>query len=148
LKNICSFFLAFLFLISTVAPTFPPKAASSGSSILASEFTPSECAFEIPPNLVEGRDVNCGYLSVPENYADPEGMEIRLAVAIINSLESTPEADPLIMGQGGPGGSTIDTFLKQFSVNSRLRANCDIVLPEQRGTLYSSPSLILRKSTR
>ncbi len=142
MKNICGFFLAFLFLLPMVPSSFASNAASSGLPTLASEFRPSECEFELPPNLVEGRDVNCGYLSVPENYNDPEGKEIRLAVAIINSLASTPEADPLFMEQGGPGGSTIDTFLQQFSVNSRLRANRDIVLLEQRGTLYSSPSLV------
>lgn len=125
---------------------FPSSFASitAGSSLpsLASEYRPSECEFELPPNLVEGRDVNCGYLSVPENYNDPEGEEISLAVAIINSLASTPEADPLFMEQGGPGGSTIDSFLQQFSINNRLRTNRDIVLLEQRGTLYSSPSLV------
>ena len=134
--------MAFLFLLSTFTPTFASITPNIGLSILAAEFRPSECEFEIPPNMVEGRDVNCGYLSVPENYDDPEGEEIRLAVAIINSLESTPEADPLFMEQGGPGGSTIDSFLKQFSVNNRLRANRDIVLLEQRVTLYSSPSLV------
>src|SRR4030042_6533759 len=34
------------------------------------------------------------------------------------------------------------TLFRSFSVTSRLRANRDIVLLEQRGTLYSSPSLV------
>ncbi|MEZ4609075.1 MAG: hypothetical protein R2838_02260 [Caldilineaceae bacterium] len=45
------------------------------------------------------------------------------------------------MAQGGPGGSTIDVFT-DLLLDSPLRDRRDIVLFDQRGTLYSDPNLI------
>jgi pimeloyl-ACP methyl ester carboxylesterase len=121
-----------------------PAAGSSAqaNSVPPTEFKISPCEYEIPANMVEGVDIQCGFVDVPEDYANPAGPAIELAVAVIKSKQATPEADPLIMEQGGPGGSTIDTFLKQFTYDDRLRANRDIILLEQRGTLNSIPHLM------
>ena len=50
----------------------------------------------------EDVDVECGYVSVPEEYENPNGSKIQLAVAIIRSKDSQPKPDPLFMAQGGP----------------------------------------------
>lgn len=108
------------------------------------EFEPAACMFELPAGVVEGRDVDCGWLRVPERHARPDGTSIRLAVAIIRTKVVNPALDPLVMLQGGPGGSTIDTYMQViFAPGSRLNnLNRDIILFDQRGTLYSEPSLI------
>lgn len=138
-------FSSILAIIFSFFPIFTPAAYAADAFDNLAEFTPGDCEFELPVNLVEGRDVNCGFLSVPLNYDNPQGEKIRLAVAIITSTSAAPAADPLIMAQGGPGGSTIDTFLKQFSISDRLRADRDVILLEQRGTLYSTPSLMCQE---
>ena len=47
------------------------------------------------------------------------------------------------MAQGGPGGSTIDTYSQLIPLDPRLNnLDRDIVLFDQRGTLYSKPSLV------
>ncbi len=90
----------------------------------------------------EGRDVSCGYLTVPELHSDPGGKTIQLAVMIIRSTSPNPAPEPIVMLQGGPGGSTIDTYSQiLFTSGASLRANHDIVLFDQRGTLYSKPAL-------
>lgn len=117
----------------------PVQASPNGK---APWFETTPCMFKLPPGVVEGKDLQCGYLHVPEKYENPEGASIRLAVAIIKSKVSSPQPDPLIMAQGGPGGSTIHTYVTQiFSVATDFRTNRDIVLLEQRGTLYSQPAL-------
>jgi len=101
--------------------------------------------FQVPAGKVEGKDVVCGYLTVPEIHAQPDGPTIQLAVAIIKSKDPNPSTDPLVMAQGGPGGSTIDTYTKLLLSNNRLLSNRDIVLFDQRGTLYSKPALMCKE---
>jgi pimeloyl-ACP methyl ester carboxylesterase len=107
----------------------------------APRFEEAPCMVDLLPGLIEGQDVVCGYLSVPAKYADPAGPTIRLGVAILKSLSPDPEPDPLVLLQGGPGGSTIDTYLQAIPTTGRLRADRDIVLFDQRGTLNSEPAL-------
>lgn len=106
-------------------------------------FEPAACMFDMPAGLQEGQDVDCGWLIVPEEYENPQGPTIRLAVAVLRSQAADPEPDPLVMAQGGPGGSTIDTYLQAIAlIAPHLRANRDIILFDQRGTLNSEPALL------
>jgi hypothetical protein len=113
----------------------------NGASSQVSQFSEAPCMFKVPAGLTEGSDLICGYLTVPENHSDPNGPKIRLAVATIRSNSLNYQPDPLIMAQGGPGGSTIETYIQRLAFGSRLRSNRDIVLLEQRGTLHSEPAL-------
>lgn len=102
-----------------------------------SVFQEDDCPFEI----LEGQEeqIRCGYLYVPEDYSQPEGTEIELAVAIIRSLSDQPAADPIVYLDGGPGGSALaapDSWME-----SPLRDKRDIILLDQRGTGFSLPSL-------
>jgi pimeloyl-ACP methyl ester carboxylesterase len=104
-------------------------------------FQTTPCMFDLPVGAVEGTDVTCGYLTVPAEHNDPGGPTIQLAVAILHSQDPNPKSDPLFLAQGGPGGSTIETYAGPLLSNSILRADRDIVLFDQRGTLYSKPAL-------
>lgn len=119
-----------------------PAAAAQNAA-----FEPAACFFEVPSGIVEGQDVECGYVTVPEEHANPAGRTIRLAVARISSLSGNPQS-PLVMAQGGPGGSTIDTFapLMLTSFGNFFRAERDIILFDQRGTYYSEPALVCDES--
>ncbi len=118
------------------------------SKSVSSRFTAAPCPFPIPEDraLTEGTDFSCGYATVPEQHADPEGPQIRLAVAIFHSSNNQAKSDPLLMEQGGPGGSTLETFATSLltpedTLVRPLLQRQDIVLIEQRGTLYSEPYL-------
>ena len=93
--------------------------------------------------LVEGEDLVCAYVSVPERHERPGGDRIRLAVATFRSTATEPAAEPLVLERGGPGESTLGTFIPALAspIGERLRARRDLVLVEQRGTFYSQPSL-------
>jgi pimeloyl-ACP methyl ester carboxylesterase len=103
-------------------------------------FEEALCPLELPASVLEGRDVVCGYVTVPEEHARPDGSTIRLAVAVIKSTSDDPAPDPLVVESGGPGISTVAS-LPSMLVQADLRAQRDIVLVEQCGTLYSEPFL-------
>ena len=88
-------------------------------------FQPDDGMFKLPSGAVEGRDLECGWLQVPERHERPDGPVIRLAVAIIKSRAAD------------------DTYTRTlFAPGNRLRdlLDRDIVLFDQRGALYSEPS--------
>lgn len=98
--------------------------------------------FEITSSAFE-----CGYVTVPEFHAEPNGRQIQLATAILPARGDSPTRDALVMQQGGPGGSTLDLFtqfvsLGYFPALDDLREERDIVLYDQRGALYSKPALM------
>jgi pimeloyl-ACP methyl ester carboxylesterase len=126
------FIVLLLIGIITVGLTNSADAADS-------RYASIECPFTVPLGL----NVQCGYLTVPEDHDQPDGATIRLAVAILKSSSSSPEPDPLIFLQGGPGGSAIQ--LELLGAMPRLFTyvlrNRDVILLDQRGTGLSEPSL-------
>lgn len=99
------------------------------------EFFEDSCPFETE----ETEAITCGYLTVPENRAQPDDVTVEIAVAIIASWSSMPRPDPVLYLEGGPGGSAllgIDDWLE-----SPLREERQIILFDQRGTGFSWPNL-------
>ena len=131
--------LVFLISITLLLP--PGFVVARQVAQRTNAFRSAPCMFELPAGAVEGRDVECGYLTVPERYGQPDGPTIQLAVAIIKSRAANPAPDPLVMLQGGPGGSTIDTYAATLLSQRPLQFDRDIILFDQRGTLYSRPNL-------
>jgi len=142
---------SWLFIILLIALTLPPATAQAEplavrapQSASVPRFEKGPCAAKLPAGLQEGVDVDCGTLIVPEQYANPDGLTISLAVVIIRAASPNPRPDPLVFAQGGPGGSTIDTYL-QMLPSSRVHRNRDMILFDQRGTLYSEPNLLCQE---
>jgi len=129
-----------LYLTAVLAAGSAGAAAAQGQR--TSAWAPTECsAFQLTPPDTGG--VECGYVTVPLRHAAPDGPRIQLATVIIAAPTSGRRPDPLFMAQGGPGGSTIDTYAEYLVSlpESRPTHNRDIVLWDQRGTLYSKPAL-------
>ncbi|MFN2133918.1 MAG: alpha/beta fold hydrolase [Anaerolineae bacterium] len=122
---------------TTVAPT--PTAVPA----FTATFEEAPCPMALPEGAVEGRDIRCGYVSVPERHALPQGKTIRLAAAVIPSASNDPHPDPLVMLSGGPGESALTAFTQLLALPGmeRLWAQRDVVLVEQRGTMYTTPFL-------
>lgn len=102
-------------------------------------FEEEDCAFEVPNN----RDVLCGFVVVPEDRADPDSPEIRLAVAVYRSDARNPEPDPIIYLSGGPGGSVIEN-LPDYAENAfapYFEFDRDFIFFDQRGVGASQPAL-------
>ncbi|GAP07587.1 MAG TPA: transporter [Anaerolinea thermolimosa] len=137
--KILSRFLVALCLTVIACGFFSPRTVQAQAEVPRLEKT--SCMFPLPEGVTEGVDVDCAYLIVPQRYEDPQGETLRLAVAVIRSTSPNPRRDALVFNQGGPGGSTIDYF-SQVLFDSPLRAERDLVLFDQRGTLYSEPALM------
>lgn len=122
----------------TVEPTTEPTpepdtAAPTGA------FTEADCEFDVPA----GRDVTCGWLTVPEDRLNPDDERtVQLHVAIFASESDNPAPDPLVYLEGGPGGEPLEaipfTFERLFAP---YLAHREFIMFDQRGTGYSRPSL-------
>ena len=102
-----------------------------------------ETAVSTPPltscQLTEGVDAECGFMSVPENRALPDGRMIEIHVAVIPAESSISEPDPVFMLAGGPGQAASEVYPFILSLFDDLNQNRDIVLVDQRGTGQSNP---------
>lgn len=88
----------------------------------------------IPP----GKNIDCGYLSVPEDHDQPEGKKINIAYVVLHTDNATTKEYPVIFLSGGPGGSSIDSLALEWWYKNPLRKDRDIILMDQRGIGYSS----------
>jgi hypothetical protein len=59
------------------------------------------------PEADLGPEFSCGYLTVPENRAHPDGRTIKIGVARARARSPDPDRDPLVYLAGGPGGTGI-----------------------------------------
>lgn len=118
--------------------TAAPEAATVGS------FERADCMFTVP----EGREIECGYLTVPENRAKDNGRTVRLAVGIFKSASASPKADPIVYLEGGPGGNALENWSEAFDrIFGPFAENRDFIIFDQRGTGYSTPALTCQEYT-
>ena len=108
-------------LLFGLATSGAPVAAQTGSA----NFEKISCqTFDLAryaPGAVEGKDVECGHLIVPELHAKPEGTKIKLGIAIIKRTgDSSTPSSPLVLTQGGPGGSSIELYLSLAAPANKL----------------------------
>ncbi|HLZ59219.1 MAG TPA: alpha/beta hydrolase [Ktedonosporobacter sp.] len=107
------------------------------------QFHYAACPFVPGSGIIEGQQVRCGVLAVPEDRSRPQGMMEQLAVAIFKSPAVNAAPDPEIYLQGGPGGPTLDglgRYITQANLDT-VTLGHDLILLDQRGTGYSKPAL-------
>jgi pimeloyl-ACP methyl ester carboxylesterase len=118
------------------------SAGGTAGSRATSSFTERSCW---KPNLPGapatdlGPQFRCGELTVPENRARPNGKTITIAVAIAKAASPTPQKDPILYLNGGPGGTS--TVTANLWVQTGFNADRDAIFIDQRGTYHSQPSL-------
>ena len=91
------------------------------------------------PDLDFPPGVQCGYLTVPENRAKPDGRRIRIFVMRAPAVSATPKPDPIVYLSGGPGGA--GSFEVAFMVKHGLNAEREVIFVDQRGTHRADPRL-------
>jgi pimeloyl-ACP methyl ester carboxylesterase len=128
-----------ILLIGSLLSPLGMKQARADSGV---NFRETDCAmFDLPSSAQQERGMVCGYLSVPGSYEKADGATYELAVVIIKSRQQVVQPDPIIILQGGPGGSVISSYASTLTGENRILKDRDLVLLEQRGTPYSKPSL-------
>ena len=103
--------------------------------------TPVECPLRVPDELEEGRTLECGLLHVPQDRSKPAGMQVGLPYARIRAESAHPQPEALVYVVGGPGGSSLAEFDTLYAQLRALRRDRDLILYDQRGTLWASPVL-------
>lgn len=83
--------------------------------------------------------LRCGVVSVPENYAKPDGKHIGIYYAILPAVQEGAKADPMLVLAGGPGQAATELAPMITRMFESVRQKRDILLIDQRGTGKSHP---------
>jgi pimeloyl-ACP methyl ester carboxylesterase len=121
-----------------VAPVLTATPAALPTQIYTPVFAEAPCEFETPANV----KVTCGFVSVPEDRTGSPADTIQIAIALYGSTSATPNPDPVLFLQGGPGGKAIGWIAEVYeSVIKPLLADRDFIVFDPRGVGYSKPVL-------
>jgi|GEM_PF-899767 len=130
---------------TTNTPTTSSTAPSTGLGQPTSAFTTTSCPFQVGSGVVEGQQLTCGYVTVPEDHSVKNGPTIKLAVAIFKASQymNSVDPDPVLRLDGGPGGPSLSGWAQYVTSAdySQLIFNHNVIMFDQRGTGYSTPSL-------
>ncbi|MFG2005805.1 alpha/beta hydrolase [Spirillospora sp. NPDC048911] len=81
----------------------------------------------------DDRTVQCGYLSVPIDWAKPKRGRIKIAVARVKAKNPKKRLGVLFVNPGGPGGSGVDFALDRAGLSKQVRERYDIIGFDPRG---------------
>lgn len=109
-----------------------------------SRYEIADCPFSIPGDM----NVECGYLTVPEQRGDPDSQTIQLAVAIVHTSAPNPAPDSVVYLSGGPGAAALEQAIPFARGWAHMLESRDFVVFDQRGTGHSIPSLDCPESTQ
>ncbi|MCP4542709.1 MAG: alpha/beta hydrolase [Chloroflexi bacterium] len=129
---------------ATLAPTSVPGPTRTPELVSSPRFDQAACSFVLPEGYVQGENVTCGYLVVPEDRSQLPSRAIRLAVGIFHPKGGAANPDPVIYLSGGPGGSALEFIRYQFDdhfapVLETMQR--DLIVFDQRGVGRSKPAL-------
>ncbi|WP_045857904.1 alpha/beta hydrolase [Teredinibacter purpureus] len=80
------------------------------------------------------RQLECGYLKVPENYLHPDGREITLFIGRLKATGKKALSDAFIPIPGGPGSAASESYLFPRQGFDKILQQRDIYILDQRGT--------------
>jgi pimeloyl-ACP methyl ester carboxylesterase len=103
------------------------------------EFEEGPCPFQVPSGA--SRELQCGFVTVPEDHGNPAGPRIRLAVVVIRNPSSTRPPDPVLLLAGGPGEKVVASALPLAVGFASLYGERDFIVFDQRGAGLSEPAL-------
>lgn len=129
-----------LALLTTLLAGCAPRSTTTDQ---LPRFEPSACSFRHGAGIVDGQNVHCGWLVVPEDHAHSSGRTIKLAVVRFQTHSATPAPDPVIYLAGGPGESPLTDYAPNFTAQSLgyLLGDRDLIFFDPRGAAFSQPSL-------
>lgn len=115
-----------------------------GGMVIASSFilpTATASNLNMEPCHIKGlaEQVECGFLTVPENYAEANGRTLDIHVVRLPAVATAAEKDPLLFLAGGPGQAATELVGGIGRIFSDVRQTRDLLFIDQRGTGKSSP---------
>ena len=130
--------LAAVCLVAACSDSNSPPSGSIGRASYQTTLCPQPNIAGFPDLDFPSR-VQCGYLTVLENRAKPDGRRIRIFVMRAPAVSATPKRDPVVYLSGGPGGA--GSFEVAFMVKHGLNADREVIFVDQRGTHRADPRL-------
>jgi pimeloyl-ACP methyl ester carboxylesterase len=124
---------------TSTAPAPPaPTAAPADFHDCSSAFRLS--ALGLSQEQLSRLSFDCAAVSVPLDYSDPTGQEIRLVLLRIHDSSNTASLGSLLVNPGGPGGSGVELALGLLpKLPATILSHFDIVGFDPRGVGFSSP---------
>lgn len=119
-----------------VTTSVPPDGPTPDAAVT---YDTVPCPMALPSDQAER--VECGELDVPVDRRNPDEARVRVAVAVIASSDPQPEPDPVLYLHGGPGGLALADTIEWVFPPHPLLADRDVILVDQRGSGWSTPSL-------
>jgi pimeloyl-ACP methyl ester carboxylesterase len=116
-------------LVLSTAGTVAPRVIASEAGITWQPCTTAE----LPTR-------ECGELTVPLDYDEPDGATISVAVARVPATDQTERMGSLILNPGGPGGSGVLGLTPMYlAMPESLHERFDVVSFDPRGVGQSTP---------
>lgn len=119
--------------VATAAPAGSATGVDRGA---AGTLAAAPCPIDIPGEFANA--VTCSRLTVPEDWANVGGRQIRLPVAVL-ATGGNSGADPLVYLAGGPGDNGLADVDAWFDLP--YTRDRDVILLDQRGTGHAEPTL-------
>ena len=131
---------------SAAAGAAPPVPAGLLASDVTSDLEAARVDAVATPDpgwfdcsAVFGTEVECGSVTVPLDYDDPQGATTDVALLRARATDPDARVGSLVVNPGGPGGSGVQmAAMAQYSFSPNLRAHFDIVGLDPRGTNFST----------
>jgi pimeloyl-ACP methyl ester carboxylesterase len=123
------------FVVESTAARGPLAPATSFAGPALPRFDAHACAAGVFPSP----RIACGTLTVSEDRAEPAGPTVELPVAVLRTASPTPQPDPVVYFEGGPGFGAIENA--ESFLEHEYGADRDLILFDQRGTGGARPSL-------
>jgi hypothetical protein len=82
----------------------------------------------------------CGTLSVPQDYRDPSGKQITIALTRLRATDPRRRLGSLAVNPGGPGGSGYLMPIELVMTDTELNGRYDLIGFDPRGVGYSTKS--------
>jgi pimeloyl-ACP methyl ester carboxylesterase len=127
---------------SALSPTGAPSTDLPEPHV---QFTDCSDAFRLsalhfPPGRLARLSVECGVISVPLDYRDPGGRQIKLVLTRVHETGGAAVHSDLLVNPGGPGASGISLAVGLApQVSNQLLDHYDLIGFDPRGVDLSSP---------
>ncbi|MFK8017815.1 MAG: alpha/beta hydrolase [Gammaproteobacteria bacterium] len=122
--------------LAAIGPALPAWADSTPATETTIELEACRLAAGTARRAVRGE---CGTLTVPLDYDQPDGPTVTLSVARVKALKRKAQDVAITVIAGGPGQSSLDFYAGYNPAFQRMREEYDIILVDQRGTGDSHP---------
>jgi pimeloyl-ACP methyl ester carboxylesterase len=142
-RRLIAALLATLMTATFVAPTAAASPEGQGTALYGQPPAWGSCAAFVGDSSVIP-DAQCGMVSVPVDYAKPDGAQAQLAVIRVPATGDRSGA--LMINPGGPGASAVDTVagMAVSLAGTDVTRHFDLVGFDPRGVGHSTPQVRCR----